>query len=163
MSRIVANVERSLLEEIVEPICKAHGLELVDVRFGREPGGAIVRVFIDRPSADPKKTGNVTLDDCTAVSRDLSTAFDVHEPIDGPYRLEVSSPGLDRPLVKLADFERFAGCEVKLEARQPIAERRRFQGRLLGVDGTVVRFDQDGKEVRIPHEDVVKANLVIKL
>jgi len=161
MSRMVAMADRGRLEEIVEPVCKAHGLELVDVRFSREPGGAVVRVFIDRPTDDPIKSA-VSLDDCTAVSRDLSTAFDVHDPIDGHYRLEVSSPGLDRPLVKLADFDRFAGGEAKLETREPIGERRRFHGKVLGTDGTTVRFEQDGTEVRIPHEDVVKAHLVFR-
>ena len=149
------NKER--LEAVVEPVCKAHGVEIVDVSFGREPGGAVVRVLIDRPS------GGVTLADCQNVSRDLSTALDVEgEEIPGPYRLEVSSPGLDRPLVKKGDFEKFAGKEVKLQTRIPVGDRRNFRGTLLGVEGDDVRLELDGKPVRIPYQEIAKANLVFR-
>lgn len=167
-----ASVETpAALEAIVLPICRALGLELVDVRIAREPGGAVLRVLIDRerPPGVPLHESGVSLDDCTDVSRDLSTALDVSEegsrgPLSGRYRLEVSSPGVDRPLVKLADFARFAGETVKLTTRTPIAtpagERRKFQGTLLGVSGTQIRLTQDGHEVLVPHAGIIKANLV---
>src|SRR5688500_2588802 len=118
------------LEAIAAPVCKAHGVEIVDCSFGREPGGAVVRVLIDRAGA------GVSLADCQNVSRDLSTALDVEgQDIPGPYRLEVSSPGLDRPLVKKHDFEKFAGKEIKLQTRIPVGDRRNFRGTLLGVEG----------------------------
>jgi ribosome maturation factor RimP len=159
------------LEAVVLPICRALGLELVDVRIAREPGGAVLRVLIDRERLPgvPLHEGGVSLDDCTDVSRDLSTALDVSEegsrgPLSGRYRLEVSSPGVDRPLVKLADFARFAGETVKLTTRMPVAtpmgERRKFQGTLLGVSGAQIRMTQDGHEVLVPHAGIVKANLV---
>src|SRR5689334_12618316 len=103
------NDQKSRLEALAAPVCAAHGVELVDIRFNREPGGAVLRVFIDRER--PEGTaGGVSLEDCQGVSRDLSTALDVDEDlIAGAYRLEVSSPGVERPLVKARDFERYAG------------------------------------------------------
>ena len=159
------------LEALALPICRALGLELVDVRIAREPGGSVLRVLIDRerPPGVPMNEGGVSLDDCTDVSRDLSTALDVteeggHGLLSGNYRLEVSSPGVDRPLVKLNDFVRFAGETVKMTTRMPIAtpagERRKLQGKLLGITGRDVRLTQDGHEVLVPHAEIVKANLV---
>ncbi len=159
------------LEALAQPICRALGLELVDVRIAREPGGSVLRVLIDRarPPGVPMNEGGVSLDDCTDVSRDLSTALDVteeggHGLLSGNYRLEVSSPGVDRPLVKLNDFVRFAGETVKMTTRMPIAtpagERRKLQGKLLGITGRDVRLTQDGHEVLVPHAEIVKANLV---
>src|SRR5690349_17548318 len=139
--------QKDRLEKIATPVCKAHGVEIVDVAFGREPGGAVVRVLIDRAGS------GVSLADCQNVSRDLSTALDVEgEDIPGPYRLEVSSPGLDRPLVKRGDFEKFAGQEIKLQTRIPIGERRNFRGTMLGVEGEDIRLEQDGKPVKIPYQ-----------
>jgi ribosome maturation factor RimP len=150
--------KKEKLEAIATPVCKAHGVEIVDVSFGREPGGAVVRVLIDRPGA------GVALADCQNVSRDLSTALDVEgEDIPGPYRLEVSSPGLDRPLVKKGDFEKFAGKEIKLQTRIPVGDRRNFRGTLLGVEGEDVQLELDGKPVKIPYQDIAKANLVFKI
>lgn len=159
------------LEAVVAPICRALGLELVDVRIAREPGGSVLRILIDRerPPGVPLNEGGVSLEDCTDVSRDLSTVLDVTDegnrgPLSGNYRLEISSPGVDRPLVKLSDFVRFAGETVKMTTRMPIAtpagERRKLQGKLLGVSGSDVRLMQDGDEVLVPHAEIVKANLV---
>ncbi len=152
------------LVELIEPICLAHRLELVDVRYQREPGGAVIRVVLDRESEAPTDGSRVSLDDCTSVSRDVSTALDLHEerlPAGG-YRLEVSSPGLERPLVKLSDFQRFAGREIKLRTRTPIDKRRRFQGVLRGVVDHTIELDQDGTLMTIPHEDIAQANLVYR-
>jgi ribosome maturation factor RimP len=106
----------------------------------------------------------VSLEDCTAVSRDASTALDVHDDIlpSGAYRLEVGSPGLERPLVKLADFERFAGREIKVRTRTAIDKQRRFRGTLRGVAGQSVELEESGKVIRIPHEDIAQANLVYR-
>jgi ribosome maturation factor RimP len=156
-------LERSL-EELIDPICRAHGVELVDVRYLREPGGAVIRVIIDREVPGLDVGSGVSLEDCTAVSRDASSALDVHQDLmpSGAYRLEVSSPGLERPLVKLSDFERFAGREVKLKTRTPIEKQRRFRGTLRGVVDERVELDENGKVVRIPHEDIAQANLVYR-
>lgn len=155
---------RSTLEQLIDPICRAHGVELVDVRYQRERGGAVVRVIIDRPRADEVEGSAVSLEHCTNVSRDVSAALDVHEDLlpSGAYRLEVGSPGLDRPLVKLSDFERFAGREVKLRTKAPIGNRRNFQGQLLGVHDQDIELDQDGQLIRIPYAEVAQANLVYR-
>lgn len=149
---------------MIDPICLAHGVELVDVRYLREPKGAVIRVFIDREAPGVEVGSGVSLEDCTAVSRDVSTALDVHEDIlpSGAFRLEVSSPGLERPLVKLADFQRFSGREVKLKTQTPIQRQRRFHGRLLRVVDQRIELDQDGKVISIPHADIAQANLVYK-
>jgi ribosome maturation factor RimP len=156
-------LERSL-EQLIDPICRAHGVELVDVRYLREPGGAVIRVIIDREVPGLEVGSGVSLEDCTAVSRDASTALDVHDDVlpSGGYRLEVSSPGLERPLVKLSDFERFAGREVKVKTRTPIDKQRRFRGRLVGVVDDSIELEEGDKVVHIPHEDIAQANLVYR-
>jgi ribosome maturation factor RimP len=139
-------------------------VDLVDVRYLREPAGAVIRVIIDRPIPGLEVGSGVSLEDCTAVSRDVSTTLDLHDDSlpPGGYRLEVSSPGLERPLVKLADFERFAGHEVKVRTRTAIERQRRFHGRLLRVVDRSIELDQDGKVLLIPHEDIAQANLVYR-
>ncbi len=150
--------------QLIDPICSAHAVELVDVRYLREPGGAVIRVIIDRGVPGVEVGSGVSLEDCTAVSRDVSTALDVHDDIlpSGGYRLEVSSPGLERPLVKLSDFERFSGREVKVRTRTAIHEQRRFRGKLLRVVDHSIELDQDGKVFQIPHEEIAKAHLVYR-
>lgn len=144
------------------PVCRAHGVELVQLRVTAGRGGqGLVQVIIDRERPDGGDGSGVTLEDCTSVSRDLSTALDVHEElIPGSYRLEVSSPGLERPLVRLADFERFKGREAEIRVKTPREGRRKFQGKLLGVAGEEIEIEQDGSPVRIPHEQIDRANLV---
>lgn len=134
------------------------------MRYLREPGGAVIRVIIDRNAPGVEVGSGVSLEDCTGVSRDVSTALDVHDDIlpSGAYRLEVSSPGLERPLVKLTDFERFAGREVKVRTRTPIDGQRRFHGKLLGIVKQSIELDQDGKILHIPHEDIAQAKLVYR-
>jgi ribosome maturation factor RimP len=163
LTKAQQQLERAL-EQLIDPICRAHAVELVDVRYLREPGGAVIRVIIDRDAPGVELGSGVSLEDCTGVSRDVSTALDVHEDIlpSGAYRLEVSSPGLERPLVKLTDFERFAGREVKVRTRTPIERQRRFHGKLLGVVDRRIELDQDGKILQIPHEDIAQAKLVYR-
>jgi ribosome maturation factor RimP len=150
------------LEPLIEPICRAHGVELVEVRCLREPAGTLLRVIIDRDVPGLEVGSGVSLEDCTGVSRDVSTTLDVHDDLlpSGGYRLEVSSPGLERPLVRLADFERFSGREVKVRTHTPIERQRRFRGKLLRVVDKSIELDQDGKVLLIPHADIAQANLV---
>ena len=154
----------NVLNKLADPICRAHGVELVDVRYLRERGGAVIRIIIDKDSPGEDDGSGVSLDDCTRVSRDVSSALDVHDDAmpSGGYRLEVSSPGLERPLVKLADFERFSGREIKLRTREAIDRRRRFQGTLVGVTDGAVTLDQDGTVLHIPHAAIAQANLVYR-
>jgi ribosome maturation factor RimP len=158
-------IDTDRMESIVEPVCRAHGLLLVQVALVTERGQAVLRVVIDRAGSERGPGLGVTLADCQAVSRDLGPALDVHDAVPGAYRLEVSSPGLDRPLVKLADFERFAGREIKVQTREPIpdgrgGERRKMSGQLLGVDGEKVRIQVDGSELQLPYTEIMKANVV---
>lgn len=151
------------LRRVAEPVCAAHGVMLVDARFTTEHG-FVLKVLIERPGSNAKTGAGVSLDDCQAVSRDLSTALDVAEDIapEGAYRLEVGSPGLDRPLFSLADFARFAGEKVRLQTHTPVAGRRRFSGTLIGVEGDGVKLDQDGQVLTVQHSEIAKANLVYR-
>jgi ribosome maturation factor RimP len=151
----------SQLREVAEPICAAHGLSLVDIRFSNDHG-LILKVLIERPGASSRTGAQVSLEDCQHVSREISTALDVAEGVtpQGNYRLEVGSPGLDRPLFSLADFARFAGETVRVQLHAKVAGRRRFTGKLLGTDGELVKLDQDGQLVTLQHEEIAKANLV---
>lgn len=166
--RIVrAGVDIDRIEAIVEPVCRAHGVELVQVALVTEHGQAVLRVLIDRLGSENDPSLGVTVADCQSVSRDLAPALDVHDPVPGRYRLEVSSPGLDRPLVKLADFDRFAGREIKLSVRTPLpdgrgGERRNFRGQLLGIDGAKVRIEVEGRELALSHAEITRANVVYK-
>jgi ribosome maturation factor RimP len=141
------------VREIATRIAEHAGMELVHLEMKREPGGVFLRLFIDRE-------GGVTLDDCSAVSRQLSAHLDVEDPIPHRYTLEVSSPGLDRPLYSDRDYQRFAGRRVRLSTYGPVEGRRNFTGRLSGlVDGAVRLVLEDGREVAIPREQVAKARL----
>jgi ribosome maturation factor RimP len=153
------------LESLIEPVCHAHGVELVEVRVLGGRGRSVVRIMIDRDRPVPGDVpgSGVTIDDCTEVSRDVSTALDVHEDIlPDSYTLEVTSPGVERPLVKRRDYERFVGREVRVQTVARIGDRKKFQGRLLEVADQDVQVEQDGQPVRIPFEAISRANLVYR-
>ncbi|MEX2618571.1 MAG: ribosome maturation factor RimP [Alphaproteobacteria bacterium] len=103
----------------------------------------------------------IVVEDCATISRTLSALFDVEDPISGAYTLEVSSPGLDRPLTRPKDFERFAGLEARIELRRLIDGRRRFRGKLAGLDGDTVRIDVDGTVVELPFAEIDRAKLIL--
>jgi ribosome maturation factor RimP len=156
-------VELEELEQVIESVCAALGVELVQVRVAHERGASILRVMIDRRGATsegPADGSGITLADCTRVSRDISAALDERDYGKDRYHLEVGSPGLDRPLVKRQDFERFAGREVKVKTSKPIDGRRTFAGTLAGVAGDLVRVAVDGTTYDIPFGEIAKANLV---
>jgi ribosome maturation factor RimP len=145
---------------IVEPVLAGLGYRLVRVKISGLDG-CTVQVMAER--AD----GTMTVEDCETASRTLSPVLDVSDPIDRAYRLEVSSPGLDRPLVRRSDFERFAGHEVKVEMAVPIDGRRRFRGVLLGGADDAARIRRDdaapgeATEVLLPIEEMAEARLVL--
>jgi ribosome maturation factor RimP len=151
------------LRQVVEPICATHGLVLVDARFANEHG-FVLKVLIERPGSDAKSGAQISLDDCQRVSRDISEALDVAEGVapQGAYRLEVGSPGLDRPLFSLADFQRFAGENVRISTYKPVDGQRRFTGKLTGVDGQQVLLEQDGQLIKLQLDEIAKANLVYR-
>jgi len=142
----------------VQPILDSTGLELVEIEFARMGKDAVLRLFIDRE-------GGVTLDDCAGVSRELSAILDVEEVITVNYTLEVSSPGLDRPLKKTQDYERYAGRLVKIRTYEPFPDdagnkRKTFLGTLEGLVGGSIRITlTEGQTASIPLDRVAKANL----
>jgi len=149
------------VRELARPIINDLGFELVDLEYKREGQGWILRFFIDKP-------GGVTLDDCALFSREVSLVLDVEDFIHQAYHLEVSSPGLDRPLKEPADFERFKGERIKVKTFERLDPdgrnhlRKTFTGELLGLEeGRVVlrQFDKKGGDVAIPLEAVAKAHL----
>jgi ribosome maturation factor RimP len=137
---------------LLEPPLTAMGYELVDLEV-RVGGNGLLRIYIDRE-------GGVDLEDCERVSRQIGTLLDVEEPIPDSYALEVSSPGLDRPLRTAAHFERFAGHEAKIRLAGPLEGRRNFKGRLCGVEDDGILIDVDGRQWHLPLAEVATAHLV---
>lgn len=153
-----AATARTLAErvtDLVQPTIADLGFDIVRVEFLglKSPR---VQVMVERTDGR-----TVTLDDCAEVSRAISALLDVEDVMPGPYTLEVSSPGIDRPLVRLRDFERFTGFEAKVELARPLEGRRRFRGRLRGTDGERVRLDTPDGEVAVPYADIQRAKLVL--
>jgi ribosome maturation factor RimP len=152
-------VDINKVSEVSQPVVEGQGYELVDVEWKHENGQWVLRVFIDRRegAADP----HVSLEDCVNVSHELSAVLDVSEVIAPAYSLEVSSPGLNRPLKKEADFRRFVGQNAKIRTKHPVGEtRRNFAGKLVAVDAGKVRIDVGDQVCEVPVDDVEKANLV---
>jgi ribosome maturation factor RimP len=143
------------VQALAEQVAIDHGLELVHAEVAGPENKPIVRIFIDKPQG-------VTHEDCSEVSLHLGTILDVEDFIHASYTLEVSSPGLGRGLYKRADYERFAGSPAKMKTRQPVDGQRNFRGRLLGLDGGDVLFDDRTRgQVRIPLNLITKANLEV--
>jgi ribosome maturation factor RimP len=141
------------VQAIAERVAIDHGLELVHAEVAGPENKPIVRIFIDKPNG-------VTHQDCAEVSLHVGTVLDVEDFIHASYTLEVSSPGLDRGLYKLADYERFAGKPARLRSRQAINGQRNFRGRLLGISGAEVLFeDRTSGRVKIAFDSIAKANL----
>ena len=145
---------------IAEPVIEGLGYRLVRVRMSGL-AGCTVQIMAERPD------GTMTIEDCETVSRALSPVLDIEDPIERAYRLEVSSPGIDRPLVRRSDFGRYAGHVVKVEMAVPLEGRRRFRGVLLGVAGAAARIRRDdaaageAADVLLPIEDMAEARLVL--
>ncbi len=143
------------LHNIIEPIVKKLGFEIVRIlTIGNV--NPTLQIMIER--IDRK---DIVVDDCATVSRAISAALDEKDPISGKYTLEVSSPGLDRPLTSLEHFERFSGFEAKIETDTPIETRKRFKGRILRVENENIIFYMDDKEWIIPYNAVSKAKLLL--
>jgi len=143
------------VERLVTPTIEGMGFEVVRVLLS---GGRNLRLQI---MAEPADGRDMNVDDCADISRAVSAVLDVEDPITDAYTLEVSSPGLDRPLVRLGDFERFAGFDAKLEMEAPVDGRKRFSGRLLGIDGNLVVVDVEGERVTLDHAGIAKAKLIV--
>jgi len=150
-------VEREILDRvraIADPILLEEGMELVDVEYRRESKGWVLRLYLD-------KEGGVTLDDCTRVSQEVGRSLDIEDFIETSYALEVSSPGLARPLRTEKDFVKYRQRLIKVKTVDPIGNRRQFKGRLLGVSESRIEIEVDGGIFQIPLSNVARANLEI--
>ena len=143
------------VEKLIAPTVEALGFDLVRVLIS---GKRSPRIQV---MAEPSDGGVMGVDDCANISRAISAVLEVDDPVEGAYTLEVSSPGIDRPLVCLEDYERFAGFEARLEASRPIAKRRHFHGRILGVARDAIRIEVEGDPFEVPFSDIRRAKLVL--
>ena len=148
---------------IATRVAGSYGLDIFDVQFRRESSGMVLRVRLDRPGPSASADDSVSVDDCARVSRDLSAVLDVEDVVAVAFTLEVSSPGLDRPLRRADDYRRFSGRRAKLVMREAVDGERFFKGRLRGVDGTDVLIDgDDGRRHRVPMSVVTLAHLEVE-
>ena len=161
MSRDTDVVER--VGAVAARVAQSFGLDIFDVQFRRESSGFVLRVQLDRPGSAATAEESVSVDDCARVSRDLSAILDVEDIVPGAYVLEVSSPGLDRPLRSEDDYRRFAGRRAKIVVRDRIDGQSFFKGRLEGVSGrSVVVLGDDGRRHQVPLESITRSNLEVE-
>jgi ribosome maturation factor RimP len=140
------------IKEIIEIPILRKNMELVDLEWRREKGGWVLRIFIDKP-------GGVTVGDCAKISEMISKILDKEDLIHHSYVLEVSSPGIERPLVKKEDYERFKGEKAKIILKTPISGRKNFTGIILGIKGDLVQMEVEGKTWDFSLDNIKKANL----
>jgi len=141
------------LTQLLQPLIEDMGYEFVGLEHSSNPKNPVLVIYIDRPEG-------IAVDDCENVSREVAALLDVEDPIPGHYNLEVSSPGLDRPVFTLEQFERFRGQQVRVSLYAPLDGRRKFKGEILGTTSAAVRLDQDGTEVELDMGNIAKARLV---
>ncbi len=145
--------EQTHLWDLFEPVVSGMGYDLIEIEHFPNPKHGVLRLYID-------KEGGVNIDDCSAVSRQISALIDVEEPVRGQFNLEVSSPGLDRPLRRVQDFQRFTGSKVKLKTVMPLEGQRNFTGRLLQASDETVVIETDDEEISLPMSAIEKARIV---
>jgi ribosome maturation factor RimP len=151
MNRTVKETVRQV-RQVILPLLAEYNYQLVDCEYVREHQGWVLRIFLDRH-------GGITVEDCAEISDEIGDVLDVKGVFETSYRLEVSSPGLDRRVRDPADFDRFAGSQIRLRTEVPVQGRRQFSGTLLGMAGDAVAVEADGETFRIPLEAIEKANL----
>ncbi|MGJ4728858.1 ribosome maturation factor RimP [Luteimonas sp. SDU101] len=147
------------ISTLLAPTVESLGLQLLGIEYLPAPGGSVVRLYIDVPQAEAEARV-VTIEDCEAVSREVSAQLDVEDPISGNYTLEVSSPGVDRPLFDAAQFARFIGERAKVGLKLPQDGRRRLTGTIVSVADGVIVFDIDGQPFEVSADNIDKARLV---
>jgi len=141
------------LETLVVPLIEDLGYEFVGLEYLSNPKNRLIRIYIDRPDS------GIGVDDCERVSHEVSALLDVEDPVKGQYTLEVSSPGIERPLFEAAHYLRFVGEDARVVLAVPMAGRRKFNGRIVGADDQQVRLEVDGEIVALPLEDIQRAAL----
>ena len=148
---------------IAERVAASRGLVIWDIQSRRETSGHVVRVFIDRPGPSATPEESVSIEDCEQVNREMSTILDVEDPLPFAYTLEVSSPGLDRPLRGLDDYRRFAGGFSKVVVSEPVDNQKAFEGHLRGVDGEDVLLEApNGRMHRLPYRLITRGRLEVE-
>lgn len=152
------------VREAASRVAASYGLDIFDVELRREGGQQVLRVVLDRPGPNATAEDSVSLEDCARVSEELSTILDVEDVVPADrYTLEVSSPGLDRPLRHADDYRRFAGRKAKIVLSEPVGRQSAFAGRVLGLDGDDVMFESEGgKHVRLPLRLIARARLDVE-
>ncbi len=141
------------IADYVGPLVADFGLELVEVQFRRESHGWVLRISIDNEDG-------ITVDHCAKVSREVSAFLDVEDLIDTAYNLEVSSPGLDRPLNKIEDYVRFTGREVKITLQEPVDSHKKLRGIIDQVDGNQISIKHDSRQISLQFENIAKGRLI---
>lgn len=146
------------MRAIAERVVASRGYELVDAELKRQPGGTVVRLYVDKP-------GGIGLEDLQSVSQEVSAILDAEDPVSAAYTLEVSSPGLDRPLKTEADYKRFVGKLAKLASYEPVDGRRHWTGRLASAEAGVVEIvleSEGGKRCRVPYDKISHGRLEVE-
>ena len=141
------------LTRLLQPLVEDLGYEFVGIEYQSNPKNPVVVIYIDRPEG-------IAIEDCETVSREVAALLDVEDPIPGHYNLEVSSPGVDRPLFNAEQFARFKGEQAAVTLYAPMDGRRKFKGEILGAEGETVTMEQDGTEVVLEMGNIAKARLV---
>lgn len=154
---IIQEIEKKIIRrvwELVEPLCQSEGMELIHVEYRREQNGRVLRLYIDKP-------GGVRLDDCAGLSRQLSDILDADSEFESKdsYHLEVSSPGIERPLGRISDFQRFQGHLAKIRTTQSIDGQKKFHGCLSGISEGNILLTAESKTISIPFEQIASARL----
>jgi ribosome maturation factor RimP len=153
----MSSVLTDKIAAMIEPTIEALGYELVRVQLFPSPRGEASTLQI----MAEKEDGTMTVEACAKISREISVILDVEDPIDSEYNLEVSSPGMDRPLTRLKDFVKYVGHEAKVEMNKTVDNRKRYRGKLIGVEEEVILMDVDGERHKLNFTDVQKAKLVM--
>jgi ribosome maturation factor RimP len=147
------DVSSAKLTQLLQPLVEDLGYEFVGLEYSSNPKNPVVVIYIDRPEG-------IAIEDCETVSREVAALLDVEDPIPGHYNLEVSSPGLDRPLFTVEQFARFTGQQAAISVYAPVDGRRKFKGTILSAGDDSVTIEQDGNEVSLETGNIVKARLV---
>ena len=151
------------IRAIAERVARSRGLEIWDIQSRRETSGHVVRVFIDRPGPAATPEDSVSIEDCEQVNREIGTILDVEDPLPFTYTLEVSSPGLDRPLRHADDYRRFAGRLAKIVVREPVDNQKAFEGRLLGFEQDDVLLEApNGRRHHLPLRLITRGRLEVE-
>ena len=141
------------LEKLIQPLVEDLGYEFVGIEYSNNPKNSLLRIYIDQ---SPQ---GIAIEDCERVSREVAAQLDVEDPISGNYNLEVSSPGLNRPIFNLEQFARYIGEVVSITLFAPVNARRKFKGELLAVSGSEIFIDQDGERIGIEFENIARSRL----